>query len=104
VNEADLIEALECGHLAGAGLDVTEVEPLPDDSPLWELPNVLITPHVGAQGRKRDDDVTDLFCENLRRYQLGERLWNEVDKRWGFPHPDRAWIFAEPKNSIPGLA
>jgi phosphoglycerate dehydrogenase-like enzyme len=103
VNEADLIAALESGHLGAAGLDVTQIEPLPEDSPLWELPNVLITPHVGAQGKTRDDDVTDLFCENLRRYQLGLPLWNCVDKRLGFPHPDRAWIFAEPKNPGSGL-
>jgi D-3-phosphoglycerate dehydrogenase len=103
VNEADLIAALESGHLGAAGLDVTQVEPLPEDSPLWELPNVLITPHVGAQGKTRDNDVTDLFCENLRRYQFGLPLWNCVDKRLGFPHPDRAWIFAEPKNPGSGL-
>ncbi len=103
INEADLIAALDSGHLGAAGLDVTEVEPLPESNRLWELPNVLITPHVGAQGRTRDDDVTNLFCENLRRYQRGLPLWNYVDKRLGFPHPDRAWIFAEPKNQPSGL-
>jgi phosphoglycerate dehydrogenase-like enzyme len=104
VNESDLIAALSSGHLAGAGLDVTEIEPLPADSPLWELPNVLITPHVGAQGRTRNDDVTDLFCENLRRFQADQPLWNQVDKRLGFPHPDRSWFFADLKNLTAGLA
>ncbi len=87
VVEADLIEALESGHLAGAGLDVTEVEPLPPESPLWELPQVLITPHVGAQSRDRFDKVTAFACENIRRFRRGESLWNEVDKRLGFPLP-----------------
>ena len=87
VVEADLVEALESGHLAGAGLDVTETEPLPPESPLWELPQVLITPHVGAQSRDRFDKVTALACENIRRFRRGESLWNEVDKRLGFPLP-----------------
>jgi phosphoglycerate dehydrogenase-like enzyme len=94
VVEADLVAALEAGHLRGAGLDVTEVEPLAPASPLWTMPNVVITPHVGAQGASREDDVTNLFCENLRRYQHGQPLLNLVDKQLGFPAPEHAWIFA----------
>ena len=87
VKESDLVAALQAGHLFGAGLDVTEVEPLPADSPLWDLPNVIITPHVGAQSRWRADDTTDLVCENLRRYFSGRKLLNVVDKRLGYPTP-----------------
>jgi D-3-phosphoglycerate dehydrogenase len=87
VNEADLASALEAGHLGGAGLDVTETEPLPETSPLWDLPNVIITPHVGAQSRWRADDTTNLICENLRRYFAGRKLLNVVDKRLGYPTP-----------------
>jgi len=84
----DLVAALESGHLSGAGIDVTDPEPLPATSNLWDLPNVIITPHVGGQGATRIDDMTNLFCENLRRYAAGERLINLVDKRLGFPLPD----------------
>jgi phosphoglycerate dehydrogenase-like enzyme len=82
VDEAALVEALESGHLSGAALDVFEVEPLPEESPLWGLENVIISAHTtdvvpdlinGAQ--------TDLFCENLRRYLAGEGLINVLDKR-----------------------
>ncbi|MEM8732607.1 MAG: D-2-hydroxyacid dehydrogenase [Planctomycetota bacterium] len=88
VDENALVAALQNGHLAGAGLDVTEVEPLPHDSPLWTLPNVLISPHVGAQSTRRVDDSTRLACQNLRRHLSGEPLINIVDKSLGFPHPN----------------
>jgi D-3-phosphoglycerate dehydrogenase len=88
VVEDDLIAALESGQVGGAGLDVTEVEPLPPESRLWDLPNVIITPHVGGQAATRIDDMTNFFCENLRRYLAGEPLRNLVDKRLGFPLPD----------------
>jgi D-3-phosphoglycerate dehydrogenase len=87
VDEAAMIAALESGHLAGAGLDVTEIEPLPDSSKLWTLPNVIITPHVGAQSARRADDTTNLICENLRRYFSGQPLLNLVDKQLGFQVP-----------------
>ena len=85
VVEADLVAALKGGRLAGAGLDVTEVEPLPPESELWDLPGVIITPHVGAQSNRRADDTTDFFCENLARYLAGRPLLNLVDKELGFP-------------------
>jgi len=87
VVERDLVAALQLGHLGGAGLDVTEVEPLPEASPLWNMPNVIITPHVGAQSARRADDTTNLICENLRRYFAGRPLINLVDKRLGYPTP-----------------
>lgn len=87
VVERDLVDVLNSGHLWGAGVDVTEVEPLPADSPLWDVPNVIITPHVGGQRASRIDDMTDLFCENLRRFRAGQPLANLVDKRLGFPMP-----------------
>lgn len=96
VVEADLVEALDSGHLRGAAMDVTAVEPLPVQSPLWDHPGVLITPHVGGQRKSRIDDMTDLFCENLRRFLRSERLINQVDPRLGFPHPqDALWRHEE---------
>ncbi|MBI2823639.1 MAG: D-2-hydroxyacid dehydrogenase [Planctomycetia bacterium] len=85
VVEADLVEALRSGQLAGAGLDVTEEEPLAPESLLWDLPNCIITPHVGGQSARRIDNMTDFFCANLRRYRSGEPLANPVDKRLGYP-------------------
>ncbi len=87
VNEPDLIGALDSGQIAGAGLDVTATEPLPADSPLWDHPSVIITPHVGAQSNLRYQMVTDFFCQNLPRYLAGQRLYNIVDKGKGIPLP-----------------
>ena len=91
VVEADLVAALQSGQLGGAGLDVTDPEPLPKTSLLWDLPNVLITPHVAAQSAHRVDDTTDFFCENLRRFLHGKPLLNLVDKRLGFPREVIVW-------------
>jgi D-3-phosphoglycerate dehydrogenase len=91
VVERDLVAAIESGHLAGAALDVTEEEPLPAASRLWDLPNVILTPHVGGQSARRIDDMTDFFCDNLRRYLTGAPLVNLLaDKRLGFPPPETA--------------
>jgi D-3-phosphoglycerate dehydrogenase len=86
VVEADLVDALQSGHLAGAVMDVTEREPLPRSSKLWDLPQVIITPHVGGQAAWRNDKITELFCRNLRRWQEGLPLVNFLsDKALGFP-------------------
>jgi D-3-phosphoglycerate dehydrogenase len=86
VVEDDLVEAIASGHLAGAVMDVTEPEPLPPESKLWDLPGVIITPHVGGQAAWRIDRMTELFCENLRRWRERLPLINYLpDKRLGFP-------------------
>ena len=76
VDELALIDALQKGHLRAAGVDVTDVEPLPQDSPLWEMENVMISPHVGAQSARRVDDSTRFACDNLRRFLDGKPLLN----------------------------
>ena len=82
----DLVVALEAEYLAGAVLDVTDPEPLPPESRLWDLPNVMITPHVGGQSRWRIDTMTELFCRNLRRWREERPLINYLaDKQLGFP-------------------
>jgi phosphoglycerate dehydrogenase-like enzyme len=82
----DLVAALESGRLAGAVMDVTEPEPLPTSSKLWDMPNVIITPHVGGQAAWRIDTMTDLFCKNLERWQSKKPLINFLsDKHLGFP-------------------
>jgi len=84
VDTEALMGALRNGTLAGAGLDVTEPEPLPADHPLWEIPNVVITPHIATvsdHGRERFNEVV---IENLRRFAKGKPLRNVVDKRLGY--------------------
>ena len=91
VVESALVDALSSGRLAGAGLDVTEVEPLAETSMLWDDDRVIITPHVGAQSHRRVSDTTDLVAINLRRHLVGELPYNRVDKQLGFPHPSSVW-------------
>jgi glyoxylate/hydroxypyruvate reductase A len=80
VDEPALIAALRDGHLGGAALDVAATEPLPADSPLWDLPNVLLSPHSASTADTENAKLTDLFCENLRRYVRGEPLLNVFDR------------------------
>ena len=84
VDEGALIDALREGRIAGAGLDVYEVEPLPEDSPLWDMENVILTPHAAGRSQNRPRPTVELFCDNLRRYQEGRPLRNVVDKKLGF--------------------
>jgi phosphoglycerate dehydrogenase-like enzyme len=79
----DLIAALQSGQLAGAGLDVADPEPLPPDSPLWSLPNVLITLHVAILGTPYRQKWEAILLENCRRFAAGQPLRNVVDKeKW----------------------
>lgn len=84
VDETALVEALARGRIAGAGLDAFAVEPLPDDSPLWRLPNVLITPHTASFDGDYWAPAVDLFLDNCERFRRGEPLFNIVDKRRGY--------------------
>jgi phosphoglycerate dehydrogenase-like enzyme len=84
VDEPALIEALQHGKIAGAGLDVFEKEPLPDDSPLWSMENVLITPHTAGMNAKMWEQQFDLFSENIRRYLASQPLLALVDKKAGY--------------------
>lgn len=77
----DLVAALRSGHLAGAGLDVADPEPLPADNPLWSMPNVLITPHVAIAGAPYREKWLEILIENCRRFAAAESLINVVDKR-----------------------
>ncbi len=71
---------LKEGRPAGAGLDVFETEPLPADSELWDLPNVIVTPHTAGFGEGDDVITTELFCENLRRFLDGRDMLNVFDR------------------------
>ena len=86
IDEHALIEALNAGKLAGAALDVLETEPPLQDSPLWDMPNLILTPHVAGNltmehTRKLN---TEMFCEDLARYAKGEPLLHRVDRRRGY--------------------
>jgi len=78
IDEAALIEALRAGKIAGAGLDVTEIEPLPESSPLWDAPNTLITPHFTAAMPDKSDRSLDVIIDNLGRYRAGAPMRNRI--------------------------
>lgn len=84
VDQAALIDVLERGAIRGAALDVFEPEPLPADSPLWKLPNVLILPHVSATTPRFWEREADLIVQNFERYTRGEPMLNVVDKTRGY--------------------
>ena len=79
VDEEAMIAGLRSGRIAGAALDVFDTEPLPDDSPLWSLPNVLVTPHIGGRTTGTGRRATDAFLDNLRRWLAGTELHNVVE-------------------------
>ncbi len=84
IDEAALTKALKEKWIAGAGLDVFEKEPLPQDSELWTLPNVIITPHVAGLMPDYNARAMEVFCENLRRYLAGQPLINVIDRTRGY--------------------
>lgn len=84
VDEQALASALGEGRLAGAGLDVTEIEPLPSDSPLWDAPNLILTPHTAGDSSEKERRCVEIFIENLNRFSRGDTLVNLVDKRRGY--------------------
>jgi phosphoglycerate dehydrogenase-like enzyme len=84
VVQSELVAALRSGRLGGAGLDVTDPEPLPADSPLWQMQNVIITPHVSAQSDVGDEARFAIGIENLRRYVAGEKMLSVVDVAKGY--------------------
>jgi phosphoglycerate dehydrogenase-like enzyme len=79
VDEPALVGALRTGHLSGAALDVFAEEPLPPESPLWGMANVLVSPHSASTSDRENGRITDLFCDNLRRYLNSEPLRNVLD-------------------------
>lgn len=80
-DEPAFIRSLESGHLAGAVIDVAAKEPLPPESPLWDMPNVMISPHSASTADSENWKLTKLFCDNLQRYLDGRPLRNVLDKK-----------------------
>lgn len=84
IDQKALIKALEDKKLAGAALDVFPFEPLPEDNPLWQMPNVIITPHIAGNSRYYNDRAAQLFAENLKRYAAGQTLLNLFQPELGY--------------------
>lgn len=80
IDEDALIDALQSGHLGGAALDVFRDEPLPPESPLWTMKNVIVSPHSASTSYRENERLVDLFCENLKRYIRHDNLINLFDK------------------------
>ena len=88
VDETALVHALENETIQGAGIDVCQTEPLPANSPLWDVPNLVITPHSAGYSPERRNRLVEFFSKNLRRYLAGETLMNIVDPETGYPKPN----------------
>jgi len=84
IDEDALSDALRAGQIAGAGIDVTEVEPLAPESPLWDAPNIILTPHRAGASQHRPRKIFEFFLAQLERYLKGEPVLNIVDKRKGY--------------------
>lgn len=79
VDEPAMIDALQHGRIRGAALDVFEVEPLPPDSPLWDMENVIISPHSASTADSENQKIVQIFCDNLKRFLTGEPLYNVLN-------------------------
>ena len=84
IDEPALIDALRNGRLAGAALDVFETEPLPEENPLWDLPNVLVSPHSASTVDSENGRIVDIFVENLGRFLSGQKLINVFSREHGY--------------------
>lgn len=84
VDTSALLDALNTGEIVGAGLDVTDPEPLPPDHPLWTMEDAIVTPHCSGGSPLRNDRVIRLFCDNLGRFLRGDTLCSMIDKRKGY--------------------
>jgi len=84
IDERAMAAALTAGKIGGAGLDVFEHEPLEASSPLWDLENVILTPHISGANRGYMDKACELFIENLKRFAANRPLLNQVDRILGY--------------------
>ena len=84
VDEGALLEALQDGEIAGAGLDVFCTEPLPTESPFWDLDNVIVSPHMSGDYQGHQEAMAEVFLENFERFRDGRELLNQIDKSLGF--------------------
>ena len=75
---------MRAGGIAGAGLDVTVHDPIPEESPLWELPNTIITPHIATESVQLSEAVVDFWCDNVRRFAENQPLLGVMDRQAGY--------------------